>query len=236
MPEVPERSLGSWSWFEYGQQSFLHTGSRFWLYIFILKVQRTSRSIKSSFRALEDTGGPDWGLASWFWFGYGHWSLIHPCSEFFLSVLILKVQRTSRSIKSWYAILVGVRGSWLGIGTGHWYTHVPNFGSLSWFWNCKEHPCPLSSDLGLWRMPEVPDCGLASFLILSYLIYLFPILICQLSSLKLKYRVIYYKIGCLFIKFEQDLCRFLFVCAICYLFVRVSFCVLWCRPCSGLLH
>ena len=39
---------------------------------------------------------------------------------------------------------------------------MPNFGSLSWFWSCKKHQCPLSPDLGLWRMLEVPDKGLAS--------------------------------------------------------------------------
>ena len=27
---------------------------------------------------------PDWGLASWFWFGYGQWSLVHPCSKLWL--------------------------------------------------------------------------------------------------------------------------------------------------------
>ena len=51
---------------------------------------------------------------------------------------------------------------------GLWYTHIPNFGSLSWFWRCKEHPCPLSPDLGLWRMLEVPDWGLASWSWLGY--------------------------------------------------------------------
>ena len=45
---------------------------------------------------------------------------------------------------------------------GLWYTHDPNFSSLSWFWRCKEHPCPLSQHLGLWRTLEVPDWGLAS--------------------------------------------------------------------------
>ena len=34
---------------------------------------------------------PDWILASWFWFGYGHWSLIHPWSKIWLSFSILKV-------------------------------------------------------------------------------------------------------------------------------------------------
>ena len=47
----------------------------------------------------------------------------------------------------------------LDIVTGLWYTHDPNFGSLSWFWRCKEHPCPWSPHLGLWRTLEVPDWG-----------------------------------------------------------------------------
>ena len=51
----------------------------------------------------------------------------------------------------------------LDMVTGLWYTSDPNFGSLSWFWRCKEHPCPLSPHLELWRMLEVPDWGLASW-------------------------------------------------------------------------
>ena len=43
---------------------------------------------------------PRWGLSSWSLFGYFHWSLLHPCSELWLSVLILKVQRTFKSFKS----------------------------------------------------------------------------------------------------------------------------------------
>ena len=53
--------------------------------------------------------------------------------------------------------------SWFGYMTGPWYTHVPNFGSLSWFWRCKEHPCPLRTLSGLWRMLEVPDWDFASW-------------------------------------------------------------------------
>ena len=47
--------------------------------------------------------------------------------------------------------------------TGLWYVHDPNFGSLSWFWRCKEHPCSFSPHSELWRMLEVPDWGLASW-------------------------------------------------------------------------
>ena len=57
---------------------------------------------------------PDWGLVSWSWFGYGHWSLIHPWSNFWLSILILKVHRTSMSFKSSFGDLEDAVGSWLG--------------------------------------------------------------------------------------------------------------------------
>ena len=40
--------------------------------------------------------------------------------------------------------------------TGLWYTIIPNFGSLSSFLKCKEHPYPVSPDLGLRRMLEIP--------------------------------------------------------------------------------
>ena len=57
---------------------------------------------------------PNWGLASWSWFGYGHLSLFHPYSEFWLFILILKMKRRSRSFKSWYGNLEDSRGSGLG--------------------------------------------------------------------------------------------------------------------------
>ena len=59
---------------------------------------------------------PDQGLASWSWFGYGHWSLIYPWYKFGLSILILKVQRTSMSFKSSFGALKVTGGSWLGLG------------------------------------------------------------------------------------------------------------------------
>ena len=50
----------------------------------------------------------------------------------------------------------------LDVVTGLLFIHVPNFCSLSWFSRCKEHLCPLSPNLGLWKTLEVPDWGLAS--------------------------------------------------------------------------
>ena len=58
----------------------------------------------------------DWGLASWSSFEYGQWSLIHPWSQVQLSILILKVQRTSMSFKYSFGDLEDAGGSWLGFG------------------------------------------------------------------------------------------------------------------------
>ena len=100
--------------------------------ILILKVQRTSMSLKSWMLQGPDWSSacslsphlglwrtlkiPDWGLTSWSWPEYGHWSLRHPWSEFWLSILLLKVQRTSMSFKSSFGALEDAGGSWLGFG------------------------------------------------------------------------------------------------------------------------
>ena len=93
-------------------------------------------------------------------------------SKFWLSILILKVQRTSISFKSSFGALDDAEGSWLGFDilifnldmvTGLWYTHNLNIGSLSWFWKCQEYPCPLSPHLGLERTRDVRDWGLGSW-------------------------------------------------------------------------
>ena len=59
---------------------------------------------------------PDWDFASWSWLVYGYWSSVHPCSKFWLSPLILKVQRTSISFMSQFGAFEDGRGSWLGFG------------------------------------------------------------------------------------------------------------------------
>ena len=59
---------------------------------------------------------PQWGLVPWSWFGYDHWSLIHRYSEFWFSILILKVQRRSRSSQFWLWLLENAGYSWLGFG------------------------------------------------------------------------------------------------------------------------
>ena len=65
------------------------------------------------FRMLEV---PVWGFAPWYWFWYGHWSLFHPYSKFWLSILILKMKRTSMSFKSSFWALEDAGGSWHGLG------------------------------------------------------------------------------------------------------------------------
>ena len=68
---------------------------------------------------------PDWSLGSWSLIGYGHLSLIYPWSKFWLSILILKVQRTSMSFKSSFWALEDAGGSWLGFG----------ISILIWIWS-----------------------------------------------------------------------------------------------------
>ena len=34
--------------------------------------------------------------------------------------------------------------------SGLWYTHDPNFWSLSWFLRCQQHPCPKVLIWGFW--------------------------------------------------------------------------------------
>ena len=123
---------------------------------------------------------PDVGLASWlkfinaknsdclhrFWNcpispdlpHWGHWrflSLIHPYSEFLLSILILKVQQTSISFKSWLGALQDAGGSWLEFGililVLIWILvfYSPRFKILD-IWRCKELVCPFSPDWGSW--------------------------------------------------------------------------------------
>ena len=148
----------------------MHQCSNFFLSISILKVQ-TSENINILQVLFWGFGGllevHDWGFVSWSWFVYGCWSLMHPWSKFLLSILILKMQRTSMSLKSWFGTLDDAGSSSLGFGTlililiQSWVIHPPMF-NCSKFCCCililqvQEHPCPLSLHLGLWRMLKVP--------------------------------------------------------------------------------
>ena len=131
----------------------------------ILEVQRTSMSFKSWFEDLVEAGGS--------WLGLGILILILTWSLVF----------DFEGAKSFYILWVliwGFGGSWrfltwvwhldlfLDMVTSLWYTHDPNFGSLSCFWSCKAHLCPLSPDLGLWRRLEVPDLGSSSWFLFGY--------------------------------------------------------------------
>ena len=113
---VPDWGLASLAGFGYSNWFWVHPCSKFWLFILILKVQRTKMSLKSLFWAFEDFRGSWLVLASSNSFEYSYWSLIHKCSKFRLSTLILKVQRTSISFKSWFGFLKDAGGSWLGFG------------------------------------------------------------------------------------------------------------------------
>ena len=91
--------------------------------------------------------------------------MIYP----WLSILILKVQRTLMSFKSSFWAMEDAGGSWLELGIlililiRSLVFDIPMIQILavSKFWRCKWHQCPLSPQLGLWRMLQVSDWGLA---------------------------------------------------------------------------
>ena len=89
----------------------------FALYLFFCRVQRKSMSLSPDLVLWRMLEAPGLGLESWSWFVYGHWSLILPCSEFHLSIFILKVHRTSLTTESWYGALKNTGGSLLGFST-----------------------------------------------------------------------------------------------------------------------
>ena len=172
MLEIPDWGLASWSGYEYAHKSLIHPVSEFWLSILSLKVQRTSMSFKSSFGALEDAGS-SWlgsGILILVWI----WSLVSNIPMIRILALYLNFEG-AKNIHVLWVLIWDFEECWK-ILTGAWHLnldldivtvllciHIPNFGSLSWFWRCKEHTCLLSPDLGLWRRLEVPDWGSESW-------------------------------------------------------------------------
>ena len=145
----------------------MYPWSEFWLSILILKVQRTSMSFKSSFGALEDAGGS--------WLGFGILILIWICSLVFDTTMIWILAlcpdfEGTKNIDVLEVLIWGsegcmrfLSGVWnlnleFGIFTGLWYTNLPNFGSLSWFWWHQEHICLQSPEHGYiknqWQYPN----------------------------------------------------------------------------------
>ena len=178
MLEVHDLGLASWSVFGYSHWSF-----------WSCKEHPCPLSPHLGlWRMLEV---PDWVLASWSWICYGNWCLINQCPEFCLSIMILKVQRTSMSFQySFGALEVASVFSF-------WYDPELLIQPWSKFLSCIEQQCPLSSDFGLWMMLEVPDWGLASWywfgyghwsLVHQYSEFWLPILILQVQRTSMSFK------------------------------------------------
>ena len=86
--------------------------SNFLLSMLILNVQRTSCSFTSYFGFWRMLEVPD--LGSWFLYEYGQLSFIQMYADYLLSILILEVQGTSTSFKSWFGGVDNSGGLWLG--------------------------------------------------------------------------------------------------------------------------
>ena len=121
----------SWIWL--GYQSFIHPLSKIWLSIFILKIQRSSMSFKFKFGTLEDARAYWPGLESWSLFGYGHWSLIHPCSKFWRCMEHVCPLNPYLGFGKCRGLLVLdlLIVFDLGVFAGLWYTNVQNFSTPS---------------------------------------------------------------------------------------------------------
>ena len=97
---------------------------------------------------------PDWGFASWSWFGYCHWSLVNPLLKCLLSILILKVQKhpcpSSPVFGFGWRFLAGC---WdlsldLDITTGLWYSHFFTFYACILTLKVKRSTMSLMSRVG----------------------------------------------------------------------------------------
>ena len=100
------------------------------------------------------------------------WSLVYATPKFqiWLSIMIWRCKEKlcpcSPDFGLWGMLEVPDWGlsSWPWFGYGHGSLIYPffEFNLAILILRCKEHPCPLSPHLGLWRRLEIPDLGLAS--------------------------------------------------------------------------
>ena len=172
MLDISDWHLGSWSSFGYDHWSLIKCWFKFWLSTLTLKVQRTYMCFKSWFGALVDSGC--------YWRGFSILILIWIWSLGFDTLMIQSWHfyfdfEGAKKLHVLQVLILDFGGCWrfltgvwdhvpdLDMVTYLWWTYVPNFGSLFWFWKCREHPCPQSPDLGLWKMLEAPEWGLASW-------------------------------------------------------------------------
>ena len=120
-------------------------------------------SFKSWYGTLEDARGSWLGFCTLMLIKI--WSLVFDTPMFRILALYLDSEG-AKHIHVLHVLILGFGGCWrfltgvwhldldLDLVTGLWYTHDLTFSSLSSFWRCKEHPCPLSPDFGLWRTLE----------------------------------------------------------------------------------
>ena len=136
-----------------------------------------STSFKSWFGDLEDTGG------SCLWFCIliliQIWSLVFGTPMVNIWAFYLDFY-SAKNIYVLKVLIWGFGGHWKFLTEVHhidldsdmviglWYTLVQNFCSVSWYWRCKGHPCPLGPDLVLWRTLEDLDWALASSSFFGY--------------------------------------------------------------------
>ena len=108
--------MGGWSSFQFKDQFGLINFLIFSLLSWFLRCKEHTCPSSPDFSLWRTLEVPDWGLPSWSQLGCGQWSLIHQFAEFQFGILILKVQRTSMSLKFWLGALEDPGSSRLGFG------------------------------------------------------------------------------------------------------------------------
>ena len=146
--EVPDWSFASWYLLWYRHRYLVEPYSKFWSTSWFWRCKEHPCTLSHHLGLWRTLEVPDLGLASWscFWI----WSMVFDAPMIWILDLYLQFE----GAKNIQVIIWGFGGHWrlltgvwhlnvdLGMVTGLWYTHDPNFSSLSWFWRCKEHPCP----------------------------------------------------------------------------------------------
>ena len=169
MQKVLEWWFKYWFWLWYGHWSLIHTCSIFGLYpdfkgaedICVLEIW----GFGGCWRFLTGVWDLDLDMVTGLWYTHAQ-SFDYPDFKGAENISVLKIW----GFGGCWRFLTGV---WdldldLDMVIDFWYTHVWNIGSLSWFWKCKEHQCPLSAYIDIDMVTGILYIDLPSFGSLSW--------------------------------------------------------------------
>ena len=136
--EVPDCGLACWFWFEYDHWSLIN--SKFCSLYWFWRCKEHLCPLSPYLGLQRILEVPEWCLTYGSWFWYCQWSFIYPWSPFWLSVIIWRCKVHWCSLSPDLGLWRKLEVPDLGLASWYWfeycyrscYTHVLNFGSLSW--------------------------------------------------------------------------------------------------------